>query len=88
MKLICSILIMTSSASFPGLSFANTPESCFTIFGSGISSYECSDTNVVIPAIIDGITIGQINTGAFSFTKLISVRIPTGSTYLFEIQLA
>ena len=53
-----------------------TKESCFTFGGGTIQDYVCEDTKIVIPSKINGVTVTNIGSDAFSNNQLTSVIIP------------
>ena len=48
---------------------------CFTLSSRLIADYTCADTNVVIPSIIDGVSVTSIGNHAFKNNQLTSVSI-------------
>ena len=57
-----------------------TSESCFTFSGGTISDYTCSDTSVIIPSTIGGVSVTTLGAESFRSNSLTSVVIPSGVT--------
>ena len=57
-----------------------TSESCFTFSGGTITDYTCSDTSVIIPSTIGGVSVTTLGAESFRSNSLTSVVIPSGVT--------
>ena len=58
----------------------NVPETCFTVSDDTITGYTCTNKNIVIPSIINGVTIKKIGDNAFKDKGLTQISIPEGIT--------
>ena len=67
-----------ATATFKLLEWTRT--TCFSFTSGRITDYNCADTNVVIPRIIDGVSVTSIGNSAFKNNNLTSVTIPNSVT--------
>ncbi len=57
-----------------------TSSSCFTFSSGTISDYLCTDTDIIIPSSINGVSVTKIGSNAFASNGLTSVVIPNTVT--------
>jgi hypothetical protein len=77
------VLVMLFTLAFAGNAFAAESDYSYVDNGDGtatITGYSGTDTNLVIPSTVDGLTVTSIGDNAFMFSNFTSVTIPEGVT--------